>query len=404
MNVAVIGGGAAGFFAAIAVKENHPGAQVVIFEKSEKLLAKVKVSGGGRCNVTNSCASISELLKAYPRGGKRLKKPFNVFSNLDTVNWFAQRGVKLVAEADGRMFPVSNKSQTIINCLVGEAERLAIKIETGTKVQALEPGADGLKLTIKRDTVTKQEFAKVIVTTGGSAKLEGFDWLAKLGHEIAPPVPSLFTFNMPGNPVTRLMGVVVPKARAAIQGTKLKSEGPLLITHWGMSGPAILKLSAFGARLLNEQNYDFNVQVNWIGEVNYDLVMEKLRLVVEANMKKLITNYRPFGLPEKHWLFLIEKAGLKPTARWGDLGKKGLNKLVNLLTNDVYAVSGKTTFKEEFVTCGGVSLDSIDLSTMQSRVSPNLYFAGEVLDIDAITGGYNFQAAWTTGYIAGKLA
>ena len=404
MNVAVIGGGAAGFFAALAVKENHPKARVVIFEKSEKLLAKVKVSGGGRCNVTNSCSSISELLKAYPRGGKRLKKPFNVFSNLDTVNWFAQRGVKLVAEADGRMFPDSNKSQTIINCLMDEAEGLSIEIKTGTKVLSIEPNQEGLKLSIKGEKVEEHQFDRVIVTTGGSPKREGFDWLAKLGHQIAPPVPSLFTFNMPGNPVTRLMGVVVPGARVAIQGTKLKSEGPLLITHWGMSGPAILKLSAFGARLLSEQHYDFKVQVNWIGEVNHDLVMEKLRLVVEANMKKLITNYRPFGLPEKLWLFLIEKAGLKPTARWGDLGKKGLNKLVNLLTNDVYAVKGKTTFKEEFVTSGGVSLDSIDLSTMQSRACANLYFAGEVLDIDAITGGYNFQAAWTTGYIAGKLA
>lgn len=403
MKVAIIGGGAAGFFAAIAVKHNHPSAEVIILEKSTKVLAKVKVSGGGRCNVTNGCSSISELIKAYPRGGNRLKKAFHVFNNMDTKSWFEQRGITLVEEPDGRIFPSTNTSQTIIDCLIDETQRLGITIAFNVAVHALAVDKDGFVINTSKPQEANLEFNKVIIATGGSPKLAGFDWLSALGHKIEPPRPSLFTFNIPENPITKLMGVVSANTRTAIQGTKIKANGPLLITHWGMSGPAILKLSAFGARILGEKEYKFNVQVNWVGEVNNERVIQNLSDIASNNTKKLIRNYRPFGLPEKLWLFLIEKAMLKQDSRWGDLGKKGMNKLVNLLTNDIYSVVGKTTFKEEFVTCGGVSLDSINMSTMQSKACPNLYFAGEVMDVDGITGGYNFQAAWTTGFIAGKL-
>lgn len=401
MKVAIIGGGAAGFFAAISTKENYPEAEVVILEKSQKLLAKVKVSGGGRCNVTNGCQSIGELVKAYPRGGNRLKKAFAVFDNTDTRSWFEKRGVALKTEEDGRVFPKTNNSQTIIDCLMAEVGRLGIQILTGVTISSIESLADEIILKSKE---YKQPYNKVIIATGGSPKIEGFSWLKALGHKIEPPVPSLFTFNMPNEPITKLMGVVIQNAQVNVQGTKLKSTGPLLITHWGMSGPAILKLSSFGARLLSEKNYAFKVQVNWVNEANNEIVFEALLKISQTQSKKLIRNYRPFALPEKFWFYLIDKAQLKQEGRWGDLGKKAINKLVNLLTNDIYTVAGKTTFKEEFVTCGGVSLESIDMKTMQSKACPNLYFAGEVMNIDAITGGYNFQAAWTTGFIAGKLA
>lgn len=404
MNVAIIGGGAAGFFAAIAVKENYPQAGVIILEKSNKLLAKVKVSGGGRCNVTNNCTVISELIKAYPRGGKKLRKPFEIFNTLDTKSWFEKKGVKLVAEQDGRIFPKTNKSQTIIDCLIGETERLGVGIETGVAVVSIDKDKTGFLLVVRGEEEKEYRFDKVIIATGGSPKLSGFDWLAKLGHSIEVPVPSLFTFNMPKDPITKLMGVVAPDTLVSIQGTKLKSTGPLLITHWGMSGPAIIKLSSFGARLLSEKNYNFSAQVNWIGETNNELVIDELRKIITDNPGKQLINYRPYGLATKLWLFLVDKAGIRPQARWDEIGKKGLNMLTNLLTNDIYHISGKTTFKEEFVTCGGVSLESVNLRTMESTACPGLYFAGEVLDIDAITGGYNFQAAWTTGFIAGKLS
>jgi predicted Rossmann fold flavoprotein len=403
MRVAIIGGGAAGFFAAIAVKENYPNAEVVLIEKSSKLLAKVKVSGGGRCNVTNGCPTISELIKAYPRGGKHLKKAFSQFDNNDTRKWFANRGVNLVEEDDGRVFPSTNTSQTIIDCLIDETARLGIIIEYNIGIESIESIENGFLLQTSKSYDEPLAFEKLIIATGGSPKLSGFNWLAGLGHKIESPVPSLFTFNMPGNPITKLMGVVSTNAQTAIQGTKLKAQGPLLITHWGMSGPAILKLSAFGARILSDKKYKFNVQVNWVGQPNNEFVHGNLKDIAQANAKKQLRNYRPYGLPEKLWLFILDKAELNPDAPWNELGKKGMNKLVNLLTNDIYEVSGKTTFKEEFVTCGGVSLDSIDMNTMQSKVCSNLYFAGEVIDVDGITGGYNFQAAWTTGFIAGKL-
>jgi len=403
MEVAIIGGGAAGFFSAIAVKENFPNASVVIFEKSRRVLAKVKISGGGRCNVTNGETNIPELCKAYPRGGQSLKKAFRTFSTGDTIEWFAKRGVPLVTQSDNCVFPASQDSQTIIDCFLREAKRLKITIETGKGVKAINPIDQKLKIVFTNADIAPRQFHKVIVTTGGSPKREGLKWLEQLNHNIETPVPSLFTFNIPNERVTKLMGVVVDNAQVSIQGTRLKSNGPLLITHWGMSGPAILKLSSYGARLLSEKEYNFTIQVNWVNEQNYEVVANKMLSLSQENPKKIIVNIRPYGLCSRLWIYLLEKAEIPANKKWGELGKKGVNKLTNLLTNDTYLVKGKSTFRDEFVTCGGVSLLDIDFTTMQSKVCKNLYLAGEVLDIDAITGGFNLQAAWTTAFIAGKL-
>lgn len=401
MKVAIVGGGAAGFFGAIHVKLNYPAATVHILEKSAKVLSKVRISGGGRCNVTNAQASISELAKAYPRGGKQLKKVFPQFYTQHTIEWFESRGVELVTQADQCIFPKSQDSQTIIDCFLSEAERLGILIKTSCGVTALSQSGERLALTLSNEDVI--QYDKVILATGGSPKLTGLDWLARLGHKIQSPVPSLFTFNMPQEPIRNLMGVVVENAITKIKGEKLTASGPLLITHWGMSGPAILVLSSFGARLLAEKNYRFVVQVNWVNEINHEKVLEQLISLSNEHSAKQVQTIRPYFLPTRLWYFLLEKAEIPQDRKWSEIGKKGLNKLLQLLTNDEYEVKGKTTFKEEFVTCGGVSLESINMQTMESKVMPNLYFAGELMDIDAITGGYNFQAAWTTGFIAGKL-
>ncbi|MBM78799.1 MAG: aminoacetone oxidase family FAD-binding enzyme [Crocinitomicaceae bacterium] len=403
MEIAIIGGGAAGFFSAINAKENHPNSRVVIFEKSQKTLTKVKISGGGRCNVTNGTKSINELHKAYPRGGKKLKSIFHEFNTVDTINWFESRGVPLYTQDDNRVFPKSNNSQSIIDCLFNEIKKLSISIELGVGISEIGKEGQQLKLFFKNENLKPQLFDKVIVASGGSPKKEGLFWLEKLGHKIEPPVPSLFTFNMPNHPITKLMGLVAEPTLVSIQGSKLKSSGPLLITHWGMSGPAILKLSAFGARLLHEKKYDFNVQVNWVNESNNEKINNELKQIIKSHPKKGINNIKPYKLPERLWNYIIEKSKLPTNKKWGELGSKGLNKLVNLLSNDIYPVLGKTTFKEEFVTCGGISLESISLKNMESKSCKNLYFAGEILDIDAITGGYNFQAAWSTAFIAGKL-
>ena len=400
MKVAIIGGGAAGFFAAFSVKEHHTQAKVIIFEKSDKLLSKVKISGGGRCNVTNACFHPSQLSKFYPRGEKQLKKAFSVFQPKDTVDWFANRGVELKAEADNRMFPVSDDSQTIIDCFLREAQLKNIQIVKQSPVVELIPKEKGFTLVFK---ASKQDFDKVVVASGGSPKARGFEWLQNLGHSIVDPLPSLFTFNMPKEPIKELMGLVVENATARIQGTKLQYTGPILITHWGMSGPAILKLSAWGARLLYDKNYQFNVQVNWLSIKNESEVNELLETTLPTIRKKKIANANPFGLANRMWLFLLDKIGVNTDSLWLELSKKNRNKLINVLLNDIYAVSGKTTFKEEFVTCGGICLSDIDMKTMQSRVCKDLYFAGEVMDVDGITGGFNFQAAWTTGFIAGKF-
>ena len=399
MDVIVIGGGAAGFFAALSCKQHYPESSVTILEKSDKLLAKVKVSGGGRCNVTHACFENAQLAKFYPRGGKQLKKTFEQFNAKDTVQWFESRGVKLKTEEDGRMFPVTDNSQTIIDCLMNEAGRLGIKIQMGISVSDIKKKERCFDL-ISGGKIIYAD--KIIIASGGSPKPEGFNWLKELGHEIIPPVPSLFTFNMPNEAIKKLMGVAANPVLVKIKGTKLSSEGALLITHWGMSGPAILKLSSWGARELQAMNYQFEAIVNWISKSEAEtrtFLEEELKTIA----KRQIGNKNPFALPNRLWNFLLEKNEIKPEVSWNQTAKKSLNKLINTLVNDLYKAEGKTTFKEEFVTCGGVLLDEVSFETMESKIMPGIYFAGEVLDVDAVTGGFNFQNAWTTGYIAGKL-
>jgi predicted Rossmann fold flavoprotein len=401
-HIAVIGGGAAGFFAALSVKKHHPQYRVSLFEKTDKVLAKVKISGGGRCNVTNSTKDLNSLIKAYPRGGKKLKNIFYRFTTQDTYEWFENRGVALKTEADGRVFPVSNNSQSIIDCLLSEAEKLGISIHYQTAVAHLEKNRDQWLLYFKH-TESPIAFEAVIVASGGSPKEQGFKWLKDLGHEIKTPVPSLFTFNLPKEPITELTGLVVEHAVVKIKGQGIESTGPLLITHWGFSGPAVLVASSHGARQLAETNYHFEIEVNWLNERNTQDLFQQLQKIILQHPLKTIVNQKGFPLPQRLWQFLLEKSNLSIEKRWKELGYKNARRLIELLTHDTYKVSGKTTFKEEFVTCGGVSLESIHLKTLESKEAQGLYFAGEVLDIDGVTGGYNFQAAWSTGYIAGQL-
>lgn len=399
MRIIVIGGGAAGFFAAISAKQHIPSADVLLLEKSNKLLAKVRVSGGGRCNVTHDQPNIRKLSTHYPRGERFLRKAFEHFSVKDTIAWFVQSGVQLKTEADGRMFPVSDDSGTIIRCLMDEAEERGVRIALQSGVGAIERASNGFKL--RMESGGELQADRVIVTTGGHPKAEGYTWLKHLGHTIVQPVPSLFTFNMPGEAIRSLMGVVADPVRARIIGTKLESTGPLLITHWGMSGPAVLRLSAWGARVVQGMGYRFTLQLHWLGGMGEEDVHKAM--AQEDHRRKQTQNANPFPLPRRLWEFLLNKAEIPLEKTWGDVGKKDRNRLVDLLTNDRYAVSGKTTFKEEFVTAGGVALEEVDPLTLQSQKVPGLYFAGEVLDIDGITGGFNFQAAWTTGFLAGKL-
>ncbi|MFQ3341375.1 MAG: putative Rossmann fold flavoprotein [Flavobacteriaceae bacterium] len=401
-NVAVLGGGAAGFFAALSAKAHHPNANVSLYEKSTKVLAKVKISGGGRCNVTNSTKDIDLLCKAYPRGGKKLRNLFYRFNTSDTQAWFESRNVPLNTEADGRVFPVSNQSQSIIDCLLKEAKDIGVTLHYNEAITSLKKKGDQWNLFFKNKKA-QEDFDAIIVATGGSPKISGFKWLETLDHEIVSPVPSLFTFNMPHENITQLMGVVVKNAHVKIKGHSIEATGPLLITHWGMSGPAILKGSSFGAASLAACQYQFELLVNWMGERNTTLLFGQLQAFANQHPKKSVLKQKAFQLPLRLWQFLVKKNGIPPTKKWIDLSKKETRKFVECLANDTYTVSGKTTFKEEFVTCGGVSLSSIYLQTMESKSSPGLYFAGEVLNIDGITGGYNFQAAWTTGFVAGQL-
>ncbi|MEN8853023.1 MAG: NAD(P)/FAD-dependent oxidoreductase [Candidatus Arcticimaribacter sp.] len=397
--VAVIGGGAAGFFAALSVAEHHPSAQITLYEKSSKVLSKEKVSGGGRCNVTHDCTDIPTLIQAYPRGGKQLKSIFHSFQPKDTIAWFNARGVTLKTEKDGRMFPVTDDSQTIIDCLESACDKLGIQRQLNSGVEKISCKEEQWTLQFKNGSI---QCDAVIITTGGSPKAKGFDWLANLDHSIIPPVPSLFTFNMPKEDITQLMGVVAKKAKVHIIGSKIKTEGPLLITHWGMSGPAILKASSMGARALAECDYRFSIRVQWL-EASPQELLNTLEQIAKANPQKQIGKLNPFEFPNRLWVYLLQKIKLAQDRRWNEVGQKNFHRLIDLLTNDNYTVEGKTTFKEEFVTCGGISLKDINMKTMESKKAKGLYFAGEVLDIDAITGGYNFQAAWSGGYVAGKL-
>ncbi|MFT4753925.1 MAG: putative Rossmann fold flavoprotein [Salibacteraceae bacterium] len=399
--VAVIGGGAAGFFAAISAKTNHPNAEVIIFEKTSKVLAKVKVSGGGRCNVTHNETEIKRLIKNYPRGEKFLRKAFYQFAVSDTIAWFEDRNVSLKVEPDNRMFPVSNTSQTIIDTLQREVEKLGIHLKMGTGMRSISKASTGLNVFLTNEE--NSIFDAVIVCLGGQKNEDKYAVFKELGHTIQPPVPSLFTFNITNSKIIELMGTVCPLAQVKIQGTKFQNTGPLLVTHWGMSGPAILKLSAMAARELAARDYQFKIQVNWLGETKEEEVRNILARFVTDNGKKQV-NKNPVDIPNRLWAFFITELSLDEKMTWNSVDKKSKNRIVNKLVNDEFEIHKKTTFKEEFVICGGISLTNIDPQTMQSKVTPNLYFAGEFMDIDGVTGGFNFQAAWTTGFISGKLA
>ena len=399
MEIIIIGGGAAGFFTAVNAAHLNPDYRITILEKSNKLLAKVLVSGGGRCNVTHACFDNGLLVKNYPRGEKELRSVFSKFSTSETVEWFKEQGINLKTEADGRMFPESNTSETIANCLLETAKHLGVKIKTSISVKEISVNKDET-FTLKTDTDYNSTCNKLIIASGGNPKSENYNWLRKLGHTIIRPVPSLFTFNIADENLTKLMGISVPNAKVQVVNTKLQTEGPILITHWGLSGPAVLKVSAWGARILNELNYDFSVKVNWFPNFKEEELKELFNKQRGKNPAKIILTNSPIEIPKRLWDYFVDKAEITKTTRWADASKKQLNSLVNILLSDIYHVKGKTTFKEEFVTCGGVSLKEVDFATMQSKIVANLYFAGEVLDIDGITGGFNFQSAWTTGWIA----
>jgi predicted Rossmann fold flavoprotein len=396
----VIGGGAAGFFCAVNAARLHPGLQVILIEKTSKLLSKVKVSGGGRCNVTHACFSMAEMVKKYPRGGSFLKKAFQLFFTTDTVEWFEARGVPLKTEADGRMFPASNISQSIIDCLLSDAAKYKVEIMMRTEVLDIDKVGDGWALQLSNNKQAAAEF--ICVASGGYARGASFNWLKKTGHSIEDPVPSLFTFNMPQHPITKLMGISVEHVSLKIVGSDVRESGPILITHWGMSGPVVLRSSAWGARLLAAKNYQFHIIINWLPGYNEITLKEYFQRVrFEIASQKLI-NRNPFNLPSRLWEYFIQRCRIDADLRWADLPAKEQNKLIKMLCSDDFEVQGKTTFKEEFVTAGGIHLKEVDVDTMQSKIVKNLFFAGEVLDVDGITGGYNFQSAWTTGWIAAK--
>lgn len=399
LKIGVIGAGAAGFFAAIHAASGD--AEVTIVEKTSKSLAKVKISGGGRCNVTHAAFEISHLSKNYPRGEKFLKKVFRHFAVKDTIQWFESRGVALKTEADGRMFPVSDNSQSIIDALQTAANQKGVKViysfnvrEINKRNSVFEVSSDDRKL----------EFDRIIVCTGGNPKMEGFDFLANFKHTIEPPIPSLFTFNTPQEPIKKLMGISVPDAFVRLEGTKMAYRGPLLITHWGLSGPAVLKLSAFGAKWLFDQQYKAKAHVRWGNDWTEEGLTRQLLSFQNEHPKKKITTNPLLGIPARLWEHLCEKSEMGTDNLWQNLPKKHFNKLVQNLFCYIVAVEGKTTFKEEFVTAGGIVLDEVNPESMESRLVEGLYFAGEVMNIDGITGGFNFQAAWSTGYVAGISA
>ncbi len=400
-DVVVIGGGAAGFFAAIHAAQGGQ-REVAILEKTSKLLTKVLVSGGGRCNVTHDCMYANKLVKNYPRGGNSLKKAFETFGPTDTVKWFESKGVRLKTEGDGRMFPVSNSSQTIADCLLNEAERAGVDIQIKTEVKAIVPQTGGL---FQLETAQGGPIIcrKVIVTSGGFSKPETYDFISKLGISIAAPVPSLFTFNVPDSDLKDLMGLSVAKGSVQIPGTGWKQEGPVLITHWGFSAPAVIKLSAWAAIDLNKRSYKFPILINWTGLGEED-VRAALRQMREIHPNKTVKGNACFDISARLWERLCDKAGIVQEVRHAEVPAKSINRLVEMLVRSPFDVSGKTTWKEEFVTCGGVELDEVELHTFESNKIPGLYFAGEVLNVDGITGGFNFQHAWTSGYLAGMSA
>jgi predicted Rossmann fold flavoprotein len=395
-DLVVVGGGAAGFFGAINAAQTNPGLRIIILEKTSKLLSKVKVSGGGRCNVTHHSFSPSELSHHYPRGQRQLKNLFHKFQATDTIAWFEAQGVKLKTEDDSRMFPVTDNSQTIIDCFLQAADTLGIEIEINSEVEKIERNPDSFLVYTNKVITAK----KILIATGGYNKHESYYWLANLGHEIVNPIPSLFTFNDPAKEFTPLMGVAVPNGEVKITGTKFSQKGAVLITHWGLSGPAVIKLSAWAAVYLHQQHYVFTALVSWTGLPETEVRSELMKLKQEN--KKIVFNAAQFELPKRLWEFLCAKAGIEERKIWSELSNKQINRLNELLYACPFNIKGKTTFKEEFVTCGGIALSEIDLQTMESKKVKGLFFAGEVLDVDGETGGFNFQSAWSTAWVAAQ--
>lgn len=399
MRLIVIGGGAAGFFCAVNAARMNPSLEVKIVEKTSKLLSKVRISGGGRCNVTHACFSIPDMIKKYPRGSNFVKKSFHEFFTEDTVAWFGERGVKLKTEKDGRMFPVTDSSETVIECLYNEARKYGVRIDTGVDVKNIEKHDEGWLISFADESIEHTDF--VCVACGGYPKEGMFDWLKATGHSIEPPVPSLFTFNMPGNAIRNLSGISV-NARVKVTGSKLEEEGPVLITHWGLSGPAVLKLSARGARELNGMNYRFTAMMNWCGHYNEQTLRETLTELRTSNPSQKVINGNIGDVPRRLWEYLITLSEVDENMRWADLPSAKMNVLVKNLCALEMKVEGKTTFKEEFVTAGGIRLAEVNASSMESKIASGLYFAGEILDVDGVTGGFNFQHAWTSGWVAAK--
>jgi len=392
-DIIIVGGGAAGFFTAITIVEKNPKLKVVILERGQEVLTKVRISGGGRCNVTHACFVPNDLVKFYPRGEKELRGPFHQFCSGDTIEWFEKHGVALKIEDDGRMFPVSNSSQTIIDCFLSATKKLGIDILTGQSVQSVFKGETYWKVETNHETYSCQ---KLIMTTGSNPKI--WELLNEIGHTIVPPVPSLFTFNIKDKRIKDLMGVSA-LASVKVLDSKLSASGPLLITHWGMSGPGILRLSAWGARELADKNYQFAIQVNWLNDLTLEETEEKLKELKLEHSKKAISKKSPFDFPNRLWESLVLASEILEETKWADLSKKQLQNLAQQLTQGAFQVNGKSTFKEEFVTAGGIDLKEINFKTMESKLHENLFFAGEILNIDAITGGFNFQNAWTGGFI-----
>lgn len=397
--IAIIGAGAAGCFAAANIPYS-PDREVVVFEKTGKALQKVKASGGGRCNTTHALFDIPELVTRYPRGKQLLKKTLYRFTPQDTIDWFGKRGVRLKAEADGRMFPITDDSQTIIDCIWQQMMNNHVKVMYHKAVDRLDQNEGKWHIHFADGSVYIAD--KILIACGGFAKADQYKWLTDIGHSFMPPVPSLFTFNMPKHPITELMGVAVQGVTLKVSGTKIIEHGPLLITHWGFSGPVVLRTSAWAARELNERNYDFNIVVNWLGEINETELKETIAELRKDQGKQLVHHKNPFDLPKRFWEYQLKQCGVNEDTRWGELPGAAQNKLIEKLIRDTYSIKGKTTFKEEFVTCGGIKTSEIDSKTMESRVVPGIYFAGEILDVDGITGGFNFQHAWSSGYIAAE--
>ncbi|MGF7214591.1 hypothetical protein GGR92_000731 [Spirosoma lacussanchae] len=400
LRIIVIGGGAAGFFGAITAAETFPDASVTILEKNRTVLNKVRISGGGRCNVTHACFDNRQLIRYYPRGEKPLRTLLPVFDAAATVRWFESRGVSLKTEADGRMFPTTNTSETIVDCLLDTARKLGISVRTSCGVESLSP--TGSNWTLHLLNGERLEADRVLVATGGYPQRPSYDWLPEQNEPLISPVPSLFTFNTPGSFLLPLAGVSVPDAKVYVVETRQEQRGPVLLTHWGFSGPAVLRLSAWAARELAERDYRFTLRINWTPDLNDNSVRVALQNFRQQNGRKQVISQNPFGLPGRLWQALASQSDIAVEQRWADLPAKPLNRLAERMTNSQFEVEGKSTFKEEFVTCGGISLDALTLQTLESRAQPGLFFAGEVLNVDGITGGFNFQNAWTTGYIAGR--